>query len=136
MKPKDRLVDKIEVRLQFALVIVIFFLTVFPDSLLPGGSILVVGYIINYIFFAVRGDKIKDKYLRVINIITLVGMGSFVIPLTLLALSTQKGVLPAWEAYTWMGSSLISILLMFVAPLSLLVVLVGFGINWKKEFGY
>jgi len=133
MKPKDRLVDTIEVRLQFALVIVIFFLGVFPDSL-PGSSILVVLYIIDYIFFAARGDKIVVKYLKAMNVATLVGMASFIIPLALIALSSQKGTLSAFEFYSWMGSSYVSILLMFVAPLSLLVMLAAFGINWKKQF--
>lgn len=134
MQPLDRLTDKIETRLQFVVVIVVFFLTIFPGSLL-GGCVLVVVYIIDYIFFAVRASKIKEKYLKWINTLTLIGTGSFIIPLALIALSTQKGNVPTWQGYAWIGSSFVSIWLMFLAPVAILLTLAVFGIDWRRQLG-
>jgi uncharacterized membrane protein len=134
MKPLDRLTDKIEIRLQFVVVILVFFLTVFSGSLLQG-CMLVAVYIIDYIFFAVRAPRIKERYLKWINVLTLIGTGSFIIPLALIALSTQKGTMPTWQGYAWIGSSFVSIWLMFLAPVAILLTLAVFGINWRKQFG-
>ena len=129
----DRLTDKIEIRLQFVAVILVFFLTVFEKSLFAG-CIIVALYVVDYIFFVSVAERLQEKILKWVNISTLVGIGSFVIPLTMIALSTHGGNIPVWEAYTWMGSSLVSIVCMFIAPLALLILLGIYGINWRRMF--
>jgi hypothetical protein len=132
---KEKMIEKIETRLQFVVVILVFFLSIFPNSLVSG-SILIVAYIIDYIFFAKLGDRLNEKHLKWLNNMVLIGIASYIIPLTLMALSTQKGTIPLWQGYTLMGVTYVSIFLMIWIPVIILVMLLFLGINWKKSFRF
>ncbi|MCX6719424.1 MAG: hypothetical protein NTZ38_03565 [Candidatus Taylorbacteria bacterium] len=128
---KERTTDKIETRLQFTITILTFFLVLFPVQQLAG-CIVVAAYVIDYIIFAVRSDKISEKHLRWINVSILIGIGSYIIPLAILALSTQDKTIPFWQVYIWMTSTYASMVIMIIAPIAILVELFAFGINRKR----
>ena len=118
---KEKMIEKIETRLQFVVVILVFF---------------IVAYIIDYIFFAKLGDRLNEKHLKWLNNMVLIGIASYIIPLTLMALSTQKGTIPLWQGYTLMGVTYVSIFLMIWIAVIILVMLLFLGINWKKSFRF
>jgi len=130
---KERLTNKIEIRLQFVVIMLVFFLTIFSGVQLAG-CILVAAYIIDYIFFTALGDKIDERHLKWLNNTVLIGIGSYVIPLASIATSTQASSVPIWQGYTLMGLIFISMWLMVSIPVALLIMLLAFGIDWKKKF--
>lgn len=79
---------KIENNLQLLITVSIFFLTIF-ESVRLGGCILVVGYIANYIVFELKEKRYTISNLTWIRRLLLIGLGSYAIPLFILALSTQ-----------------------------------------------
>jgi hypothetical protein len=127
------MINKIENRLQFIITILVFFLVIFPKPLLVG-CILVAAYVLDYIIFAIVSEKIDEKWLRRINYLVLTGIGSYIFPLTLIALSTQNGIMSWWQWYAWVTPTFISILLMALVPVALLVILLVLGIDWRNKF--
>ena len=131
-KMNDKLISKIESRLQFVITVLTIFLFAFP-TLNPSGYIIVVVYIITYILFAIFDTRINEKWLKQINTVVLIGIGSFLIPLTLVALTGINATMPLWQAYTWLGSTLISTFLMLSAPIVLIILILTTGIKARNK---
>ena len=125
---QEKMIDKIENRLQFLITILIFFLAVFPNIELQG-CILVVFYIIDYILFTTLGKKMSEKRLTYLNTILFIGIGSYIIPLTVLALSAKNAIVPVWQGYTWMALIFISIWFMILVPLILLIMILIYSVK-------
>jgi hypothetical protein len=130
---KEKLADKIEVRLQFIITILTFFIVIIKE-LEQKGCILVAVYIIDYIFFTRVSNTINEKYLQWIDTTVLVGIGTFIIPLAVIALSTQGGTMPLFIGYSWLVMISASILLLVTIPIILLIMLIAYGVNWKGIF--
>ncbi len=120
---KDKLIDQASNRLQFAITILVFFLVVFPE-IGKAGAILVVAYIVDYIFFEIIKGKIEPKGLRLINHLLLAGVGSFIIPLIIIAMSTREGIVPMWQGYIILGSAFGSVIALTFIPVVILVSLI------------
>ncbi|MEK7641708.1 MAG: hypothetical protein AAB365_01820 [Patescibacteria group bacterium] len=130
---KDRLIDRIETRLQFTITILVLFLALsINQNISLSGCIIVVAYVVDYIFFAILGDKLSERALKFTNTWVVIGIASYIIPLTLAALSTQNNTLSGWQVYFWGGSTIVSFILMLSVPLIVLASIIITGINWKK----
>lgn len=103
MNQKEKMVNKIEGRLQFVIVLGVFFLTLVygiaklagdteqgSQASAVGASIVVLGYIVAYVFFAIWGERIKELGLKWINGTIIFGIACYISPILLMGLSTAK----------------------------------------------
>ncbi|MES2471133.1 MAG: hypothetical protein V4526_02800 [Patescibacteria group bacterium] len=117
---ENKLIGKIENNLRFIITISIFFLALIPESKLVG-AIIIAGYIANYIVFEIRSNKFSSRNLKWISTSLFVGIGSYAIPLSIIALSTQNYLFPSWELSVLKALIFISMLIIVLLPASTLV---------------
>lgn len=129
---KEDLIKKIENNLRFVITISIFFLTIFPESRLAG-SIIVVGYIIDYIGFQFRTKTLTVRNLKWIETSLLIGIGSYVVPLGIMAFSTQNIPLSQFGIWTWHASLFTSIWIIVCMPaITLAMIVLLSDKTWKS----
>ena len=117
----QNIISEIESRLQFITTIAIFFpamvyyfFNAMKDSkydsteVTLGYTILVGAYLLDYVIFEIKKNKLSEKYLRYINRSLLFGIAFFIVPIIVMASKIYE----------------LSPILGFVLPLSLLGVLI------------
>jgi hypothetical protein len=119
----EELVKKVENNLRFIITITIFFLSIFPEIRLEG-CVLIVAYIFNYIAFEVRVKNLIEENLRWIKNLLYIAISSYVIPLTVVALSTQKTTIGSLEFLTFKAGIITSMVGIMFIPTIILIVIV------------
>jgi len=137
------LITEIQNRIQFLVMIAIFFPAVVyyffniydksnADKIALSYAWLVAAYLLTYIFFEILKNKIKIIFLRVINILTLVGVSTFLLPITQLSLiGTQSSVL----LFIMQILVKISLYGLIIVPVGLLIIILWpFLFWWPRKF--
>jgi hypothetical protein len=122
---KDEAIRQVDNNLRFVITISIFFLSVFSEARLAG-CIIIVFYIINYIIFQIKAKKLTPLNLKYINWSLLVGIGSYVIPFSVIAFSTQNITLSKLSLQTWQISLIGSMWIIMCAPIVTLLMILFF----------
>ena len=139
----QNLIAEIENKIQFLVMIAIFFPAVVyyffniydksnADKIALSYAWLVAAYLLTYIFFEILKNKIKIIFLRVINILTLVGVSTFLLPITQLSLiGTQSSVL----LFIMQILVKISLYGLIIVPVGLLIIILWpFLFWWPRKF--
>ena len=124
-RTKEDFVKNIEDNLRFIITISIFFLTLLPEGKFQG-CFFIAAYIINYIIFEIRINKFGIRNLKWIKTSLFVGIGSYIIPLSVVAFSTQNEFFSSIGTYIFiMATAFISMLAIVSIP-AITLVMVSF----------
>lgn len=135
---KIKMISEIQSRTQFIIVVAMFFLTVLyyffsitdkskADETVLSYSILVGTYILFYLIFEISKNKLFISHLKFINILTLTGVGFYLIPIFLLAMA--KHLPNSWLLLYIFKFSLFGLL---IIPIILVITSLFFYLFRKK----
>jgi hypothetical protein len=108
--------------LQFVITVSIFFLAVFPN-VAPVGYILIVAYLLCFLVFELRNKEYTLRNLRWINTGLLFGVTAYIIPLLLLAYSSQDIILYGWGLVSVRTALYISMIMITAIPAIIFVMI-------------
>ena len=77
-------------------------------------------------------ESVSTRHLKWVHTSLIIGIASYIVPLSIMAMSGASRIVPVWEAYIWLWSSVVSVYLMTSIPLVILVMIGAFG-NTDKE---
>ena len=139
----DKIIGQIESRLQFVITLNTLLLTLIyglgrfagqteelSQKNMIGGGIMIVGYLLAYVIFEVRKEKIRGYGLKLINGVVLVGIACFIFPIMVISLSAAPSatLVPQWQAFFYVVSFVISTYGLLVIP----VLTVLLSLFWPK----
>ncbi len=132
MEEHEKISKSINDNLRFIITISIFFLTIFSESRLQG-SIIIVGYIICYIAFALRKNRLTVRNLKWVQFSLFSGLFSYIFPLSIMVLATTNSELSRLAVFTWKTLLLSSLYLIVCMPMiSLVMILFLSNMTWIK----
>lgn len=97
MSEKKELISEVQQRIQFLVLVAIFLSGLFynffnkyakyeSDNFVLSFGVIIAIYFSIYILFEITKNKISDKFLKILDVVILVGIGFFVIPILFLGL--------------------------------------------------
>ena len=134
--------NAVESRIQFATTIAIFFPSVvYGLSKIAGNSeqstnetvlnlgIVIVAYIVDYVFFQILKSWMTEKWLKTIDVMTLIGIASFIVPILLIAVYKNE-TLDSLTLYSFAASLYISMAIpILIAGILIIFVLM----QWMRD---